>query len=196
LPIWINDHLILASPRDPDYLRTDPRAIVLEAGQCFGTGTHPTTRMCLQELQQHLVAGDRVLDVGTGSGILALAAIRLGAGSAVALDRSLEACRVARGNVGGNGLQQVIEVIAGTPAALGGSAAFDVVVANLDTGDEVAQWLQTLTGRCRERGRVILSGFQAHAEGIMLKAAVAASLGPLSRRTEGQWVCLAFQRMP
>jgi ribosomal protein L11 methyltransferase len=141
------------------------------------------------------VAGDRVLDVGTGSGILALAAIRLGAGSAVALDRSLEACRVARGNVGGNGLQQVIEVIAGTPAALGGSAAFDVVVANLDTGDEVAQWLQTLTGHCRERGRVILSGFQVHAEGIMLKAAAAANLGPLSRRTEGQWVCLAFQRV-
>ncbi len=195
MPVWIHDHLILVSPRDPDYVRTDPRAIVLEAAQSFGTGSHPTTLMCLQELQRHLAAGDRVLDVGTGSGILALAAIRLGAGSAVALDRNLEACLVARANVGGNGLQQAIKVIAGTPAALGGSAVFDVVVANLDTGDEVARWLQTLTGHCRERGRVILSGFQAHAEGTMLKAAANANLGPLSRQAQGQWVCLAFQRM-
>ena len=95
MPIWIGDALIIASAADPEYLRQDPRTILMSAGQAFGTGTHPTSQMCLVELQAHLQERDRVLDVGSGSGILAIAAARLGAGTVVAIDRSIPACRVA-----------------------------------------------------------------------------------------------------
>jgi len=110
MPIWIGDRLIVASTVDAEYIRQDPRAILLDAGQAFGTGTHPTTQMCLLEIQAHLQAGDRAVDVGTGSGILAGAAAKLGAGRVVAIDRDVSACRMAQANVHRNGLAKVLTV--------------------------------------------------------------------------------------
>ncbi len=194
MPIWISDRVILTSLADPEYLRRDPRAVVLDAGQAFGTGTHPTTHMCLLELQAHLVERDRVLDVGTGSGILAIAAARLGAGKVVAIDRSVAACRVARANVSRNGLHGIVSVVAGTPEALGPTTGFGLVLANLDTAVDAKHWLPTISQLCRVGGKAILSGFQASGEGALQAALGEVNLTQLARRAQGGWIMLVLER--
>ena len=188
MPIWISDRLILASPADAEYIRTDPRAIILDAGQAFGTGTHPTTQMCLREIEAHLVAEDHVLDVGTGSGILAIAAARLGAGRVAAIDVNPHACRVARANVGRNGVDRVVTVVAGTPDILGRAEGFNLVLANLDSAGDAKSWLPTLSRFCRTGGKIILSGFQAPGEGAVVAALGGANLRRLDRRAQGSWI--------
>lgn len=190
MAIWIGDRLILAAPADPDYIRRDPRAILMSAGQAFGTGTHPTTQMCLVELQANLQEGDRVLDVGSGSGILAIAAARLGAGTVVAIDRSVPACRVAHANVSRNELAKLITVVAGSPEVLGPGARFDLVLANLDTAADTAYWLPSCSRLCRGGGKIVLSGFQPPGEGRVQQALGDANLALLTRRTQEGWITL------
>ena len=195
MPIWIGDRLILAAPADPEYLRQDPRAILLHAGQAFGTGTHPTTEMCLLELQVLLRAGDCVVDVGTGSGILALAAAKLGAERVVAIDRDLSACRMAQANAHRNGLAKVVTVVAGTPDILGPAAGFTLVLANLDSAADGRQWLPTLSRLCRVGGTIILSGFQPPGEGLVVATLGGANLAQLARRTLGGWISLVLRKV-
>jgi ribosomal protein L11 methyltransferase len=192
MAIWIGDRLILAAPADPEYIRRDPRAILMSAGQAFGTGTHPTTQMCLVELQARLQMGDRVLDVGSGSGILAIAAARLGAGTVVAIDRSMPACRVAHANVSRNELAKLVAVVAGGPEVLEPGARFDLVLANLDTAADAAYWLPTLSRLCRGGGKIVLSGFQPPGEGRVQQAVGDANLARLSRRTQEGWITLVL----
>jgi ribosomal protein L11 methyltransferase len=194
MAIWIGERLILAAPADPEYIRQDPRAILMSAGQAFGTGTHPTTQLCLVELQANLQEGDRVLDVGSGSGILAIAAARLGAGSVVAVDRSVPACRVAHANVSRNELAKLVTIVAGSPEVLGPEARFDLVLANLDTAADAAYWLPTLSRLCRGGGRIVLSGFQPPGEGRVQQALEKANLERLTRRTQEGWITLVLEK--
>jgi len=195
MPIWIGDGLIIASTADAEYIRQDPRTILLQAGQAFGTGTHPTTEMCLLELQALLRAGDCVVDVGTGSGILALAAAKLGAGRVVAIDRDVSACRMAQANAHRNGFAKVVTVVAGTPDILGPAAGFDMVLANLDSADDGKQWLPILSRLCRVGGRITLSGFQPPGEGLILATLAASNLAQVSRRTQGGWITLVLRKV-
>lgn len=192
MAIWIGDRLILAAPADPEYIRRDPRAILMSAGQAFGTGTHPTTQMCLVALQANLQEGDRVLDVGCGSGILAIAAARLGAGTVVAIDRSVPACRVAHANVSRNELAKLVTIVAGSPEVLGPGACFDLVLANLDTAADAAYWLPTCSRLCRGGGKIVLSGFQPPGEGRVQQALGDANLARLTRRTQEGWITLVL----
>ena len=106
---------IVIKPRWQEYEpRPDDIVIELDPGMAFGTGLHPTTRMCLQALEEHLEPGARVLDLGTGSGILAIAAAKLGAGSVLALDNDPLAVKAVRANVQSNGVQDLVTVELGS----------------------------------------------------------------------------------
>jgi ribosomal protein L11 methyltransferase len=91
-------------------------AVRLDPGMAFGTGTHPTTQLCLQAIERHLTPGAPMLDLGTGSGILAIAAARLGSGPVLALDVDPEAVRVAGENTVANGVAEQVRVAAGSLA--------------------------------------------------------------------------------
>ena len=104
----------------------DRLPIVLDPGLAFGTGSHPTTRMCLEWLDAHLARGATVIDYGCGSGILAIAAARLGAGKVVAIDIDPQAVESARANAAVNGVSIEAREPGGTPPA-----PADVVVANI-----------------------------------------------------------------
>ena len=132
----------------------DPAAInlVVDPGLAFGTGSHPTTRLCLQWLEAHLQPGQRVLDYGCGSGILSIAAMRLGAGAATGTDLDPQALIASRANAAIN--QVACEFVAPDTLREG---LFDVVVANILT-NPLRVLAPALAGRLHAGGRIVLSG--------------------------------------
>jgi len=132
----------------------DPAAIVvpLDPGAAFGTGTHPTTQLCLSWLDRHLRPGDSVLDYGCGSGILAIAAGRLGAGALVGVDIDEQALSAARANSAANGVSARYT----DPARLG-TAQFDIVMANI-LSSPLKLLAPALLARVAPAGALALSG--------------------------------------
>jgi ribosomal protein L11 methyltransferase len=140
----------------------DGRALVVDPGQAFGTGGHASTRLALgwiDALPDAALRGARVLDAGTGSGVLALAALQLGAESAVGFDLDPVAVREARSNAAANGLSHRARFFTGPVAALAAPPAprFDLVLANL-LRSEVLPILPDLARRLRPGGHAVLSG--------------------------------------
>jgi ribosomal protein L11 methyltransferase len=174
-PVVVSPRLVV---RPPFAAREGPpgaREVVIEPRQAFGTGAHGSTALALALLDARLAAGPaaRVLDVGSGSGVLAIAALRLGAGRAVACDLDPIAARETRENATRNGVAAGITVFAGSLAALGPRAgAFDLVVANL-LSSELRPILPALAARVAPGGAAVLSGLLA-AEHAAIAAALAA----------------------
>jgi ribosomal protein L11 methyltransferase len=122
----------------PSWREYTPKAhevvLTLDPGMAFGTGLHPTTRMCLEELEKRVQPGMRVLDVGTGSGILSIAAAKLGAESVYAIDNSSVAAESAAANVALNGLSERVNVVLGIlddAEAERLTGHYDLVLANI-----------------------------------------------------------------
>jgi len=157
-PIPISDRLwIVPSWHDAaDFVNT-PEAIVLvlDPGLAFGTGSHPTTRLCLQWLEQHLRGGESVLDYGCGSGILAIAARKLGAGLVVGTDVDAQAITASRDNAERNRTEAAFFLPDALPAR-----EFDVLVANILT-NPLKALMPLLAGRVKTGGRIALSGILA-----------------------------------
>jgi ribosomal protein L11 methyltransferase len=156
-PFAIVDGLVIAPTWEPYKVRGGEQVIVMDPGMAFGTGHHATTRLCLEMMQDGRVAppGCRVLDVGTGTGILAMAALLKGASQALAIDNDDEAVAAARTNAERNGLGMRMEV-SGMP--LGQVAPeFDLVIANI-VHDVLVELSDVLAAAARIGGHVLLSG--------------------------------------
>jgi ribosomal protein L11 methyltransferase len=166
--------------------------IVLDPGMAFGTGLHPTTRACLELLQAVDPLPARVLDVGSGSGVLALAALRLGATSAVGYDTDPLAVKTARANAARNGLADRLEVREGTLPEVAADAPFPLVLANL-----VAALLIDLAPRLAAHiapgGLLVASGIVAERATETGDALRAAGLTVSERRDDGEWVALGLE---
>jgi ribosomal protein L11 methyltransferase len=155
------------------------RELVIDPGQAFGTGGHASTRLALEALAAlpaAALAGARVLDVGCGTGVLALAALALGAARAVACDLDPLATAAAREAARANGLGARLAVFTGSLAALAPSAAFELVVANL-LRRELEPLLEAIARVTRPGGRVILSGLLASERARIESALLALGLG-------------------
>ena len=131
--------------------------IELDPGMAFGTGHHPTTRTCLEQLERLLVPGMRVLDLGTGSGILAIAAVKLGAGCVVGLDTDETAVQVASANAEQNGVCAVRLLHGTLPHSEVQDGEYDLALANVTAG-VVASSAGPLARALRENGLLIASG--------------------------------------
>jgi ribosomal protein L11 methyltransferase len=142
-----------ATPSDSDTLR-------MIDGPAFGTGLHPTTALCLEALDDELSAWrpERMLDVGTGSGVLALAALRWGVPQVVAVDIDAEAIRVAAENARINALTPRLHLVHGGPEVLAG--AWPLVLANVVTSPLI-EMAPTLARRVGHAGRLVLSGIRS-----------------------------------
>lgn len=176
-------------PRGRPPPRPDSVTLFIDPGLAFGTGDHATTALCLDRLSRMRLAGARVLDFGCGSGILAVAALRLGAAEAVGVDNDPRALAVSGDNARDNGVAERYRACApGDPRAEG---SFDVVIANILAGTLV-QSSDVLTGRVRSGGRILLSGIlrQQSAE---VQAAYAAAFD-LRESVREEWVLLYGRR--
>jgi ribosomal protein L11 methyltransferase len=167
--------------------------VVLDPGMAFGTGTHATTALCLGALSELVTArpGLSVLDVGTGSGLLAIAARKLGAGLTVGVDNDPVAVRVARENAERNAVDVALSE---TPAGEV-RGTFDLVLANI-LANTLVELAPALEARLAPGGVVLLSGILAPQAEEVRRAYVALGLRPLAGadRTEGEWVLLALEK--
>lgn len=162
-PIRVNDRLWIVPSW---HSAPDPAAINLELdpGLAFGTGSHPTTRLCLDWLCEQVRGGERVLDYGCGSGILGLAAGKLGAATVVGVDVDERAIEAARDNAAKNGVSLRLEH---TQAPL--EETFDIVVANILT-NPLCLLAPLLTGRIAVGGRLALAGILESQTGQVIEA--------------------------
>jgi ribosomal protein L11 methyltransferase len=159
----------------------------------FGTGWHPTTQVCLALIEERLAAGSRVLDLGTGSGVLSIAAARLGAREVLALDIDPAAVETARGNVEANGLAGQVGVQLGSVEAAKGSP-YDLVMANLIAGLLVAL-APDLRRLVRQAGGLIVSGIREEGSAAVVEAFHSEGFHLEESRSEAGWTGLAFQRI-
>lgn len=176
--------------------RDDDIVIRLDPGLAFGTGTHPTTRLCLTALEPLVKAGARVLDVGTGSGILAIAAAQLGAGRVFGLDIDPLAVAAARANVKLNRLSRKIVVREGSPddsAAIGAELAFDLVLCNV-TARVNARLAGPLAEVLAPTGAIVISGILAQDFSTVVTAFERAGLAVRQRYEEEDWTAAVLER--
>lgn len=171
----------------------DEVVVELDPGMAFGTGLHPTTRLVLRALQERAGPRKQVLDLGTGSGILAIAAAKLGA-TVTAVDISEVAVRVAAGNIEVNGLSGRIQVMQGSIEVVGGQG-FDLVLANI-IASVLIDLAPQLGAALAPHGEVLASGIIDDRVDAVRNAFSAADLTVTDETREGDWWLLAAGRAP
>jgi ribosomal protein L11 methyltransferase len=166
--------------------------LLLDPGMAFGTGTHPTTRLCLEALEEAPVCGARVFDLGTGSGVLSIAAARQGASTVHAVDVDDIAVRSAQENVAANGVAEVVHVERGSLDAAVGS--YDLVLVNILARVIVDLLDQGLAAVLKPGGTVVASGIIDDQEADVRAAFEQSGIEIVERRTERDWVALIGRR--
>ena len=187
VPIRIGAFLV--RPTWSEAVAGDSVELVLDPGMAFGTGLHPTTQQCLEALSTLPLEGKSALDVGTGSGILAIAAAKRGASPVVAVDTDSLAVGAARENAVRNGV--AIPVGEGSAADVPGR--FDVVIANI-VSPVLQRIAPDLAARLSGGGTLLVAGISAPAEPATREALESARLEVLDRTVRDDWVALALRR--
>ncbi len=179
------------SPQVADFDAAVDLPITILPSMGFGTGHHASTRLCLRLLQAVPLTSKAALDVGTGSGVLAIAASRLGAVRVVAIDLDEDALTSARENLELNGATDLVEVRTLDLTTESGllTTPFDVITANL-TGAMLMRYVDVLVGWLKRPGQLIVSGFQAHEAADVSQAFEGAGLVVAAREDEDTWVAL------
>lgn len=202
-PRRAGERLVVAPSWTEPELRPDDLVIVIDPEMAFGTGEHATTRGALRALEVAVEPGDRVLDVGTGSGILAIAAALLGAGEVLAVESDEDAIENAQDNLRRNGVAERVELLHGLVddefLALLGPGRFDVIVANVLSGILVPllpAFHAALAPPQRDRegaGQLILGGILDEEADTVIEAARRAGFTLLTEDLEEEWWGGRFQ---
>ena len=187
--VWIHPSWL-----EPTGSEAGDTVISVDPGMAFGTGLHPSTQMCLQQLEDLVLPGMRVLDVGTGSGILSAAAAKLGAERILALDTDRQAVLAAAENVQRNGVGEQVWLFQGELNAIHRSA-WDLVVVNI-LAPVIIRLLsnERLAVYSGDNGRLVLSGIIEDQEPEVLSALAAASFVVTDRKSVRDWICLTARK--
>jgi ribosomal protein L11 methyltransferase len=181
---WVDPHPAQRTPAPEKRIH-----LLIEPRQAFGTGSHESTQLILLALEELPVTGARVLDAGTGSGILAIASSALGASRVVAFDIDLEAVFVARQTIAVQPQRVDVRLFAGTATALRRRACFDVVLANVIPA-QLEPILAALRALLAPDGRLVISGVLADQRAAFISELAGHSLAVVRERELGEWVAL------
>ena len=176
----------------PAHIGTETGALKLTDSSAFGTGLHPTTALCLEALDKilQMAVPASILDVGTGSGVLALSALMLGVPRAVGVDTDDEALRAAAENARINGLDQRLQLVNGGPEAVAGT--WPLVVANILSAPLI-EMAPALVRRAGHQGHVVLSGIQATVDQEVGRAYRDLGMRLVATKRHEGWVALVLQ---
>jgi ribosomal protein L11 methyltransferase len=201
-PMRIGSRIVIKPTWEAFAAGEDDLVIELDPGLAFGTGTHETTRLCL-EVTQEIFSGDapftdrifpsEVLDVGTGSGILSIAAAKCGARQVTAIDIDPRAATVTEENVALNGVGDRVTVSTTPLAAVTGT--YGIVLANI-LAEELVRLSGELTARIAPGGYLILSGILAEREPFVVQGFASCPLQLVTTRRAAEWSCLCYRRTP
>jgi len=180
----------------PSWLDYDPTPnevlIQLDPGMAFGTGLHPTTQLSLEAIERALTPGDEVLDIGTGSGILAIAAAKLGAGRVYAVDNDAQAVEIARENAVANGVIDAVDLACGSLERVTGT--YPLVVVNI-LAHVIRRMLEQGLGACvKAGGTLIATGIMDEQASDVVGAMERQGLTLVERHQRGDWVSLIATR--
>ena len=203
-PLRVGSKIVLKPSWEEFQPKPADLVVELDPGMAFGTGLHPSTRLCIAALEEVVHPGDAVLDVGTGSGVLSIVAAKLGAASILATDIDPLAVRVATDNFRLNGLELAPEGIAlleqgSVPTGLDGH--FQVIVANI-LAEVLAGLLDATYGNVplaqplAPNGYLIMSGIIEDKAGLVIDAARRQGLALADQKQENDWVALVMQHRP
>jgi len=194
-PVRIGDRLVI-KPTWEEYHRLPGDLVIeIDPGMAFGTGAHPTTRMCLESLERICFnesggkLPDTVLDVGTGSGVLSIAAALMGASHITAVDIDPEAVLVTQENLALNGVADLVHASTTDLGLL--TESYGVVLANI-LAEELVRLSAQLTARIAPGGWLILSGILS--EKVQFVSASFPGLTPVASPAEAEWSCLTFRK--
>jgi ribosomal protein L11 methyltransferase len=166
--------------------------LTIDPKMSFGTGYHETTRMMVRLLERHVHGGERVLDVGCGTGILAIAALKLGAAGAIGIDTDEWGYANARENAELNGVENVLEVRHGGLETVSESG-FGVIAANIQK-NVIEGMLTGLHDRLASGGRLLISGLFESDRGAIVSSVNSAGLRLIDELKENEWIALAAQK--
>ncbi|WP_020615654.1 50S ribosomal protein L11 methyltransferase [Paenibacillus daejeonensis] len=204
-PLRVSERLTIKPTWEPYEAGPDERIIELDPGMAFGTGTHPTTALCLRTLETVISGGEEVIDVGTGSGILAIGACRLGASRVLALDLDPVAVSSAAENTRLNGLEQEIQVklsdllgvlqnddaTDGAPVHV--KVPVDLVVANI-LAEIIMLFLDDVYAALKPGGTYIASGIYENKEELVEQGLLAAGFQIEGRHREDSWIAFVARK--
>ena len=188
-PFRAGEHLVIKPSWEAYEPKEGDLVLELDPGMAFGTGTHETTFMCMEQLEKYITPGCRAIDVGCGSGILGLAAAKLGASDVLAIDLDELAVKVAAENTEKNGLSDIVRVAHGDLLEKRDEKA-DVIVANI-IADVICYLCGPVKKHLLEGGTFICSGIIKEREDDVQHALAAAGYTVCNRLAKGEWVCLA-----
>jgi ribosomal protein L11 methyltransferase len=182
---------VVVKPTWREY-ESDPGEIIVEIdpGMAFGTGTHPTTALCIRMLEKQMLPGQRILDVGTGSGILLIAAAKLGVGSGIGIDNDRVATAIASSNLAQNHLDPARFSVAAGDLIDTVTGRFDLVTANILT-DVILELIPPLHRVLKPGGLFICSGIIEAYEEKVKKSLQAIGFQIVEKRMQDDWVCIA-----
>ena len=192
-PFSAGERLVVKPTWEPYDAQPDDLVIEMDPGMAFGSGTHETTGMCLALLEKAVKPGDRVIDVGTGSGILAIGAALLGAGDVLAIDIDPSAVKVAKENIAHNGLTDKIHAEQGNLLDKANNSMCEVCVANI-IADVICMFAAPLVDHIVPNGLFVCSGIIKEREQDVHDALIAADYEILEISRRGEWVAFMSRR--
>jgi len=192
-PVPIGSRFVVFPPWEKVRLKRVQIPIEITPGMAFGTGTHATTQLCIQALETRLKKGATVLDVGTGSGILAIVAAKLDAQEVWGIDIDKVAVEGARENVEKNGVSEIVRVRRGGLGRI--QKRFDIVIANIDF-KSLKRLGMPLLRHLNDQGLLIFSGLlREQVDRIRQHYLETKALRFIKVAHQGEWVCLVFIKM-
>ncbi len=191
-PIRLGKHIVVCPGWAEVELEEDDKVIEIDPGMAFGTGTHETTAMCTAMVERYVQPGQRVIDIGTGSGILAIAAAHMGAGEVLATDLDPVAVRVAEENVEINGFADKIQCRCGDLLDVV-DVSGDVVIANI-IADVICMLAKPVRERIVDNGLFICSGIAIERRDDVIKALNEANYEIIECPVKGEWAAFAARK--